>query len=131
MTYLLDTSITVEILRARNRSAVQAFEGRAGECALCEIVVAELLFGCVKYPHRSKEPETRRFIANLAVLPFSLPGAEAYARIRTDLERTGNRIGANDLLIAATALAHGATLVTRNVGEFSRVAGLAVESWSA
>ncbi len=40
-------------------------------------------------------------------------------------------IGGNDLLIAATAVVNGATLVTRNVGEFSRVAGLAVEDWTA
>ena len=55
--------------------------------------------------------------------------AEAYGRIRADLERRGATIGANDLMIAATALANHATLVTHNTAEFSRVPDLAVEDW--
>ena len=49
--------------------------------------------------------------------------------IRAELERVGRPIGHNDLLIAARARALGATLVTRNVGEFNRVSDLAVEDW--
>jgi tRNA(fMet)-specific endonuclease VapC len=45
------------------------------------------------------------------------------------LEAIGSRIGPNDLLIAATALANDLTLVTHNVREFSRVLGLRVEDW--
>jgi tRNA(fMet)-specific endonuclease VapC len=56
--------------------------------------------------------------------------AEAYARIRVSLEKTGTRIGSNDLWIAATALAHDATLVTNNTAEFTRVPGLKIEDWS-
>jgi predicted nucleic acid-binding protein len=45
------------------------------------------------------------------------------------LERAGTPIGANDMLIAAHALALGLTLVTNNTREFGRVAGLRVENW--
>jgi tRNA(fMet)-specific endonuclease VapC len=38
-------------------------------------------------------------------------------------------IGGNDMMIAATALAHGLTLVTHNTGEFGRIAGLQLEDW--
>ncbi len=55
--------------------------------------------------------------------------AERYGIIRTELELAGTPIGPNDLMIAATALAHGVTLVTSNVSEFSRVAGLRLEDW--
>ncbi|MBW4699946.1 MAG: hypothetical protein KME03_19010 [Aphanocapsa lilacina HA4352-LM1] len=53
------------------------------------------------------------------------PGAQA------DSEGQGQPIGANDLLIAATARAHDLTLITHNVREFLRVAGLRVEDWEA
>lgn len=53
-----------------------------------------------------------------------------YARLRSDLERHGTPIGANDMLIAATALYWNATLVTHNTDEFSRVSGLQLEDWN-
>lgn len=62
-------------------------------------------------------------------MPFDSLCAQAYARVRTRLEKAGTLIGPNDLIIAATALAHQGILVTRNVDEFSRVPGLSVESW--
>jgi len=62
-------------------------------------------------------------------LPFDDACAERYGIIRSELESAGTPIGPNDLMIAATALAHGATLVTNNVKEFSRVAGLRLEDW--
>jgi tRNA(fMet)-specific endonuclease VapC len=46
------------------------------------------------------------------------------------MERAGQVIGGNDLLIAAIALTHDLTLVTHNGGEFNRVSGLRVEDWS-
>lgn len=55
---------------------------------------------------------------------------EHYAAIRCDLERSGTVIGPNDLLIAATARALGAVMVTSNENEFSRVPGLVVENWN-
>jgi tRNA(fMet)-specific endonuclease VapC len=63
------------------------------------------------------------------VLPFGDEEARVAARLRSSLERTGRPIGPLDTLIAGTALCHGATLVTRNVREFARIEGLAVEDW--
>ena len=59
-----------------------------------------------------------------------LPGRRDGA-IRAQLAKRGTPIGANDLLIAATALAHDLTLVTHNLEEFSRVVGLLLEDWEA
>jgi tRNA(fMet)-specific endonuclease VapC len=53
----------------------------------------------------------------------------SYGEIRTHLERSGRPIGPNDLLIAAQAVTLNLTLVTANVGEFSRVPNLAVVNW--
>ena len=131
MIYLLDTSVAVEILCARDREILERFAALMDDCALCEVVTAELVFGYTKVPDAKRERNTLDFIGKLRILPFGFAGAQAYARTRSDLERDGRVISGNDLLIAATALAHGATLVTRNVGEFARVAGLAVESWTS
>ena len=54
---------------------------------------------------------------------------EAYAAIRTHLERAGTPIGGSDLLIASQARSLGLTVVTANIGEFSRVPDLSVETW--
>ena len=52
--------------------------------------------------------------------------AVAYSKIFRELKNSGMLIGANDLWIAASAIRHGASLVTRNKKEFERVPGLKV-----
>lgn len=70
-----------------------------------------------------------RFLAPFACVSFDSRCSVEYARIRTHLELGGQKIGPNDLMIAATALANGATLVTMNTREFKRVPGLTLECW--
>ena len=95
------------------------------------ITAGELLFGV---EHSTKRPTNREgtedFLASIEVVPFTVEAARHYATIREDLTRRGALIGSNDLLIAATALAENATLVTNNVSEFSRVNGLRLENWA-
>ena len=55
---------------------------------------------------------------------------DTYGQIRAALELKGQKIGANDTMIAAIALAHNATLVTNNIKEFSRIEGLLLEDWT-
>ena len=70
-----------------------------------------------------------RFLSVVDILPFDATAGRRAADLRVALERKGEAIGPMDTLIAATALAHGATLVTRNVREFRRVPGLSVVNW--
>jgi tRNA(fMet)-specific endonuclease VapC len=70
-----------------------------------------------------------RALAAVRVVSLSAGADEAYAILRTDLERRGQLIGPNDMLIAAHALALGAILVTDNTREFKRIKGLRVENW--
>jgi tRNA(fMet)-specific endonuclease VapC len=63
------------------------------------------------------------------VIPLQPPADRHYAQLRAELERVGKPIGANDMFIAAHALALGCTLVTDNVREFCRVKNLTVENW--
>lgn len=57
--------------------------------------------------------------------------ADVHAELFANLRRAGTLIGAHDMMIAATALAHGLVVVTHNVGEFGRVEALRVEDWQA
>jgi tRNA(fMet)-specific endonuclease VapC len=70
------------------------------------------------------------FLAPLEVLPFDEAAVWVYGELRADLERRGEAIGALDTMIAAHALSRGATLVTNNLREFSRVKGLVLENWA-
>jgi tRNA(fMet)-specific endonuclease VapC len=96
------------------------------------IVEYELRYGLLRLP---QEAATARLAAltqllrPLQILPFDSECAAQAARIRVELEAAGTPIGAHDLLIAATALHHQSTLVTRNVPEFARVAGLQWLNW--
>ena len=92
---------------------------------------AELLVGAEK----SSQPErVRREVESLleahGIIEITEEVAGHYARVRADVERRGLIIGGNDLWIAAMALALGATLVTNNTDEFSRVSGLVLEDWT-
>jgi tRNA(fMet)-specific endonuclease VapC len=83
---------------------------------------------------KSRAPRKRReqldSLVNLIhVLPFGKDEASAAARIRAQLEKRGLPIGPLDNLIAGTALAHRATLVTRNIKEFARIKGLEIQNW--
>jgi len=75
--------------------------------------------------------KVRQFLSQFASLPFDDDAAETYGRIRADLTGRGVTIGPNDLLIAAIAQTNDTTLITHNVDEFSRVAGLKIEDWEA
>ena len=68
--------------------------------------------------------------ADLVQAPFDAPAAAEAACIRVELEARGVAIGPLDLMIAATALSLGATLVTNNTREFSRIEGLRLEDWT-
>ena len=69
------------------------------------------------------------FMSLLDILPFDEKTIWEYGRVRSDLERIGQPIGALDTMIAAHAMSIDAVLVTNNTKEFSRVHGLRLENW--
>ena len=96
------------------------------------IVEFELRYGLLRMPQAAAAPRLAALVQLLRpmqLLPFDSECAAQAARLRIDLEALGTPIGPHDTLIAATALRHQATLVTRNVREFSRVAGLQWLNW--
>ena len=132
MAWFLDTNACIMHLRGRHPQLSGRWrKQRAEDIAIPLTTYAELLVGAEK----SSQPErVLRQIETLLeaheIVEINEEVAEHYARIRADLEIRGVVIGGNNLWIAATALAHGATLVTNNTAEFSRVPGLQLEDWT-
>jgi tRNA(fMet)-specific endonuclease VapC len=130
MRYLLDTNIVSDLVRHPKGRVARRIR-QVGDAHVCTsiIVSCELRYGVAKKGAAQLSARLDDALARLDVLAFEATADVAYASIRAALERIGRPIGANDLLIAAHALALGCTMVTDNAGEFSRIEGLACENW--
>ena len=132
MNYSLDADTCIDAIHGRYPRVMQRILA-ATPGALCVPALAkgELLLGLQlgSQPHRERGP-LEALLRHLRVLPFDDRSAEYYAIIRADLQRKGRMIDANDLVIAATAIAHKTVLVTHNTRDFSRIPGLLLEDWT-
>ena len=128
--YLLDTNIVIYVIKRRPMEVLETFNRHAGQMSISSITLAELMHGAEK---SSKVDANMRvvedFASRLEVLPYSAKAAQHYGSIRAALEKIGQPIGVNDLHIAAHARSEGLTLISNNLGEFSRVPALQSESW--
>ena len=126
---LLDTDVCVEILRG-NPAVIRRRAATPDDVATTCITAAELHYGAA----RSWDPPANadlvdRFLQTLPVLPLDRPVARRFGALKADLQRQNALLADADLLIAALALASGATLVTGNRKHYERVAGLPIEDW--
>lgn len=132
MNYLLDTNIISYIIRGKFPNIKNHFlKIPSILIKIPSITLAELEYGsckCISYDNTMGK--YNKLIEKFDVIPFDKKCAKIYGKIRSDLEKEGNPIGGNDLLIAAIALANNMTLVTHNVNEFSRIEGLMIEDWT-
>ena len=128
MTYLLDTNACLDFLLGRSASLAGRVERQFGRLAVSIISAAELRVGS----KTSQDPEgdarrVEQFLASVAVPSVDEAAASAYGRLA---RQAGVRRGSFDRLIAAHALALGATLVTNNERDFADIPGLSVENWT-
>ena len=136
MIFLPDTNMFSRFLRGRAEDAPMRarLEAALNDCRLSAIVVMELEYGA------AKQPEVAAFSERIVRLKAVFPRVEAFdaaAAYHTGMVRAflanlkpnAQPIGAYDALLAGQALALGATFVTHNTREFSRVPGLSVENW--
>ena len=128
--YMLDTNAVSNLVRrpggdvARRVAALDP-----GSFAISIIVAAELRYGAERRGSARLTRQLEAVLSAIEVLSLEKPVDRHYGMIRSELERIGRPIGHDDLLIAAHARAHGATLVTNNIGEFRRVPDLPIEDW--
>jgi tRNA(fMet)-specific endonuclease VapC len=130
---LIDASILIESERGRLDLDRHLTPRQQEEFFLSVITASELLHGV----HRAVQPEARTkrsafveaILERFPLLPVDLNTARAHAQVWATLAAVGMMIGPHDLWLAATCIAHGLTMVTANVREFTRIPGLAVEVW--
>ncbi|MGV3770484.1 MAG: tRNA(fMet)-specific endonuclease VapC [Sphingobium phenoxybenzoativorans] len=130
--YMLDTNLCIRVLRDRPAGLRERFNSEADGLAISTVILTELLHSAAKSArpdHNRREVE--RFVSRLDVLPFDEDAAGHAADIRAALELEGKMIGGYDVLIAGHARSRGLVVVTGNLEEFRRVAGLRCEDWLA
>ena len=100
---------------------------------MAAISASEILHGMHRASSEQRRARRLRFVEGLLerfpALPFDLAVARRHAAIWADLEREGIQIPPHDLMIAATAVQHGATVATRDKRSFPRIPDLNVLIW--
>ncbi len=127
MSYLVDTDRIVDYLKGR-QEATDLFESlHVDGLAMSLVTYAELYEG-IYYGANPQPAERglRLLLRTVDVLPLTRAIMRRFAMLRGNLRRTGLQIGDLDTLIAATALHHNLTLVTRNVRHYTRISGLRI-----
>jgi tRNA(fMet)-specific endonuclease VapC len=128
--FLLDTNMVSALMREPNGPLTQRV-ARAGEANVFTsvIVAAELRYGAQKKRSPRLVAALDGLFNELEVKALEPEAALHYGRLRAHLALAGTPIVANDMFVAAHALALDATLVTDNEREFARVGGLRLENW--
>lgn len=128
--FALDTNTVIYYFKGLGGVSGRLLATPPQDVVLPSIVVYELGRGVLKAGNTPKRrDQLSSFLDAFAILPFGRAEGVAAAQVSSVLEARGLPIGPLDVLIAGTALAHGATLVTRNLREFSRVEGLRLTNW--
>ncbi|MFA4935486.1 MAG: type II toxin-antitoxin system VapC family toxin [Candidatus Methanoperedens sp.] len=135
MTFLLDTNAFSDLMREHPKVDVRlASVSSTHKVVICSIVRGEIQYGieCLPQGKRRQELETKA-VKLFAILPCeAVPEAAGnhYARVKLTRQRKGLTLDENDLWIAATALALGAVLISRD-SDLQQIEGLIVEDWTA
>ena len=130
MGVVIDTDVFIEAEKGRFPPDWKTYANRYGETFVSAITVSELLVGVYRADSPARRAKRAAFIESLlgavVVLDFTTEIARFHAQLLANLLVRGGRIGAHDLIIAATALRYGYPVLTSNIKELSRVAGLEV-----
>jgi tRNA(fMet)-specific endonuclease VapC len=129
--YLIDTDILIYSLKGDERVLEHFRQAAARPKALSVVSYGELLLGALKSERRDYNLARVRRVGELfPVVEVSRTVMETLASLKAGLETRGRTLDDFDLIIAATAMVLGYTLVTNNERHFRRIAGLRLENWA-
>lgn len=131
MKYMLDTNICIYMIKNKPESVRRKFASLfSGDICMSSITFFELEKGVLKSQQKEKNHVLlNRFTEDVMVVPFDDSAAQSAADVGAQLELRGQVIGPYDTLIAGHAMSLDLVLVTNNLKEFERVAGLSCENW--
>jgi tRNA(fMet)-specific endonuclease VapC len=131
MKFLLDTNICIYLINRKPSSVRQHLELiPPNDVFISSITASELWYGVYKSKFVEKNTIALiTFLSTINVLPFDEKASISYGEIRVAFEKSGEIIGANDLLIAAHALSLDYNLITNNEREFKKITQLKVLNW--
>lgn len=136
---LLDANVVSELMRPNPNPAVTAFiqKHRLGDLFLPSLCEAEIRYGLDRLPRGRRRVELEAAFVTFMrqgfrdrVVAFDSACASAYAKARAERERAGRPGSLTDMLIAGMALAHGASLATRNIADFDGCGLTILDPWS-
>lgn len=139
MPFLLDTNIVSETVKAKPEERVLAWleDQTPAELFLAAQTIGELVRGARKVKEKSRRERFEKWIEQDLteqfegrVLPFDAPAAVLWGRLMGDGDRAGRTPATADAQIAAVAIHHDLTLVTRNVKDFERLTVKLLDPWS-
>jgi predicted nucleic acid-binding protein len=121
--FLLDANVISEPTKPiPNIHVVEWLREEEAELAISPIVLGELEYGILLLPAGKRRKRLQKWFAEgvrqLRVLDFDVDSASAWAALLATLKKKGLAMSVKDSLIAATALAHNLTVVTRNIADF-------------
>lgn len=135
--YLLDTNIVSEFSKKRpNQNVIALYEARKNMCAISAVTWQELTYGVSKMPEGKRKDSISAFTEdlknNFEIIPYDEFSANICGQLLGTCEKCGKILPYGDTQIAATAIANGMVLVTRNGSDFSEATErsfLRVEDW--
>ena len=131
--WMLDTNTVSYFFRGVVSVRDRLLATAPGELAVSTVVVYELKTGLWRladeHARQVRLAALEIFLAPLTLIAFDTAEADQAAQIAALLATRGTPIGPHDVMIAACARAHNATLVTHNTTEFARVPELELEDW--
>ncbi len=127
--YMLDTDTASYIIKGTHPELLKKFASKIDRICISSITLAELKFGAAKKNLLPLTQKINAFCELVAIKDFDSDAAREYGIIRAQLEKSGTPLVSMDLLIAATAIANKAILVTNNTAHFSKVSSLKLDNW--